>query len=347
MFNTKHNINVIKKMNKKNKIMNKINKIKLHKFTPSWLAGFTQSDGSFMVAFEQVQKGKLAIRPRPVFNLSQSIRDLEMMKALHHYLGCGSITINRGNVVINVSAINDWLNKIFPILDNTPLRGNKLLSYNILKIVTKMMEAKEHLNLEGLLKIMDISYFMNKNTTYRTQESYQELLDILISKHGSLPKFLPITLTNLTDIPPLNGDYIRGEIDGDGSFNVAFRKTRRRIGINFTIVHELESISILNELVKFFNCGKVYKLSSSAAVRFQIQNVSEILNNVYPIFQNMEFNSIKQEQFKKFITICEIINTKGYKSNIDLKTIVDLGWDMNQDGKYRRWSKEEYVKKFT
>jgi len=317
-----------------------------YKFTSSWLAGFIQADGSFMVGAQKANKGKLAVSVSLCFNITQSIRELEMMKALLSYLGCGTLSVNRDNVTINVRSIDDLLNKIFPILDNTPLRSNKLLCYKIFKIVTQMMKAKDHLKLEGLLKILDISYFMNIDTTYRTPESYNKLLDYLISNYGSLPKFTPITIPELINIPPINADYIRGQIDGDGSFNVSFVTTRRRIIANFTIVHEIAAISILMELIKFFKCGKVYKLSSAAA-RFQIQSVSEILNNVYPVFKNMEFNTIKQEQFNKLIQICEIINIKGYKSNEDLKSIVDLGWDMNLDGKRRRLSKEEYLKKFT
>ena len=65
-------------------------------------------------------------------------------------------------------------------------------------------------------------------------------------------------------------EFVRGLIDGDGSFNVSFLTTRRRINVNFTVVCELSSISVLNDLVDFFSCGTVYKLQSNAA-RYQVQ----------------------------------------------------------------------------
>jgi hypothetical protein len=62
--------------------------------------------------------------------------------------------------------------------------------------------------------------------------------------------------------------------------------------INFTVITELSSISVLNELVNFFNCGTVYTLVSSAA-RYQVQIVDENLDKIYPMFRNHPFNTVK------------------------------------------------------
>ena len=52
-----------------------------YNFTNDWLAGFTQSDGSFVVSIERQQSG-IPIRPRPVFNLTQSNIDFNMFVEL-------------------------------------------------------------------------------------------------------------------------------------------------------------------------------------------------------------------------------------------------------------------------
>lgn len=118
-------------------------------------------------------------------------------------------------------------------------------------------------------------------------------------------------------------EFIRGLIDGDGSFNVSFRTERRRIGANFTVVTELSSIAVLNELVEYFKCGTVYRLPSSAA-RYQVLTVNEILNKIAPIFSKIQFNTKKQKHFEKTVEVCKLISTKGYKADEDLKTIVEL-----------------------
>ena len=98
---------------------------------------------------------------------------------------------------------------------------------------------------------------MNKETSLRTEESKEILINKLEEKYGELPKVFEISisipaLNPLTSNKPLTLEFVRGLINGDGSFNVSFATTRRRISVNFTVVCELSSISVLNDLVNFF-----------------------------------------------------------------------------------------------
>ena len=221
-----------------------------------------------------------------------------------------------------------------PLFDKYPLRGSKLVAYNIFKTVALMIIEKKHLTLEGLIQILNLSYFMNKETSslafalwakVRTDESKEILVNKLIDKYGELPTVLDIVLANniTNNKKPLTLEFVRGLIDGDGSFNVSFVTTRRRINVNFTVVCELSSITVLNDLVDFFSCGTVYKLQSNAA-RYQVQNVEDMLDKIYPKFKDVKFNTIKQNHFEKTIKVAELIKNNGYKTDEGLKTIVDL-----------------------
>jgi len=142
-----------------------------------------------------------------------------------------------------------------------------------------MMKDKKHLTLEGVLQIIELAYFMNKDTSLRSDSTKEVLMNNLELNHGTLPIVPKIKLPESKLPGPINLEFIRGQVDGDGSFNVSFRSNRRRIGVNFTVVHELSSLSVLNELVEFFECGSVYTLSSAAA-RFQVQTVDEMLTKI-------------------------------------------------------------------
>lgn len=313
-------------------------------FTNDWISGFTQSDGSFLVCFEK-QKTKIPIRPSPTFNLTQSIDELEMFIALQKYLGIGRVQKNRNNVTFVVTSLDEIITVLIPLFDKHPVRGSKILPFLIFKEVSLMMKDKKHLTLEGFLQIIDMAYFMNKDTTLRTEYSKELILKTLSLKFGTLPIVNKIKLPEPPVSTPLNLEFIRGQVDGDGSFNVSFRGDRRRINVNFTVVHELSSISVLNELQQFFNCGSVYKLKTAAA-RYQVQTVEEILSKIEPIFRNIKFNTIKQTHYEIAIKVCELIKNKGYKNDEDLKTIVDLAWNMNNSGINRKMSKEGYLSKF-
>jgi len=314
--------------------------------TPDWISGFTQSDGSFVISFMS-QKIGLPIRPVPIFNITQSKIEFDLFIEIHKKLGIGKVYNNRQNVIFVVKSIDEIVEVLLPLFDKYPLRGSKLVGYNIFKTVALMIKEKKHLTLEGLIQILNLSYFMNKETSLRTDDSKEILVKKLIEKFGGLPTVLDIVLVNNTsnNKEPLTLEFVRGLIDGDGSFNVSFVTTRRRINVNFTVVCELSSISVLNDLVDFFNCGTVYKLQSNAA-RYQVQNVEDILDKIYPKLKDIKFNTIKQNHFEKTIKVAELIKNNGYKTDEGLKTIVDLAWDMNKGGKGRKISKSEYLLKF-
>jgi hypothetical protein len=131
-----------------------------------------------------------------------------------------------------------------------------------------MVKNKKHLTVEGTHQIIELAYFMNKETSLRTEESKKVLIEKLNLNNVSFPIVSKIpfitALETSNNTSPITSEFIRGQIDGDGSFNVSFASTRRRIGVNFTVTHELASISVLNELVEFFQCGAVYNLPTLA-----------------------------------------------------------------------------------
>jgi len=314
--------------------------------TPEWVSGFTQSDGSFVISFMSTKIG-IPIRPVPIFNITQSKIEFDLFIEIQKKLGIGKVYNNRQNVIFVVKSIDEIIEILLPLFDKYPLKGSKLVGYNIFKTVALMIKEKKHLTLEGLIQILNLSYFMNKETSLRTDESKETLVNKLIEKYGELPTVLDVVLSNniTNNKEPLTLEFVRGLIDGDGSFYVSFVTTRRRINVNFTVVCELSSISVLNDLVDFFSCGTVYKLQSKAA-RYQVQNVEDMLEKIYPKLKDIKFNTIKQNQFEKTIKVAELIKNNGYKTDEGLKTIVDLAWDMNKEGKGRKISKSEYLLKF-
>jgi len=239
---------------------------KKYNFTRDWISGFTQSDGSFVVSFLKQKKG-VPIRPQPVFNLTQSIVELEMFKALHKQLGIGKIYTNRKNVVFVVKSIDEIVDILLPLFDKHPVKGGKFSAYTIFKEVSLMIKEKKHLTIEGTLQILNLAYFMNKDTSLRNEESFKLLHQILnLNTNISNSNLINSVHTQKMN-EPLTLEFVRGLIDGDGSFNISFATTRKRIVANFTVVMEISSISILNQLVEFFKCGTVYKLPSAAVAQ--------------------------------------------------------------------------------
>ncbi len=324
------------------------------KFSSQWVSGFVQStNGCFTITFEKYKTG-LYVRPRPIFCLAQDYSEVELFKSLLKYLGVGYLRKNKTNVYLEIKSLSAFKDVVFPILDQHPLKYGKLKAYLILKNIVEEMINKNHLNLEGLLRIIYVSHQLNVETTRRTEESKNELLNFLESKHGKLPapekldinSLIPSTSVQENKLPLTLG-FIAGLIDGDGSFNVSFQiKPYRRVRVNFTVVQESSCKELLYELKSYFSCGSVYDLPSAAS-RFQVENVDLILNNIKPVMDKVILNTYKAESYNIAIKVCEIIRAKGYKTDEALKEIVELAYDSNMSGKRRRASKEEFIRKIS
>lgn len=317
---------------------------RLFNFNKRWLTGFTQADGSFVVNFDARKQGSLPYYPRPAFVLTQSIREKDTIIQLHKYLGVGKLYYSRNEITIIVRSLAELLNVIIPHFDAYPVRGHKYTAYITFKQVVLSMNSGKHLTASGFLQILDLCYFANY-TSQRTLETKQAIVNKVIRSvpRGSI-QYEPITIStkNITENSPINPDYLVGLVDGDGSFNFGFKSDRRRIVPNFTIVQGIEDRSVLEDVQSYLGCGKVYDLKSQT-VRYQVESVSELVNNVLPVFKENEFNTSKKDYFNNTAEAWCILATEGIKKDCNLIKVVELVYSMNREGKRRKRSKEEYL----
>lgn len=307
----------------------------LKNFSSAYLSGFTQADGNFHVSFQRLANSSSNVRVTPKFNLTQHNYAKPLFEDLKSNLGVGYVFSHRNEVNYVVNSLPHIKNNILPLFDAYPLRGGKLESYMKFKYVIDMMEDKQHLTKEGLANIINNSYLMNTASS-RTEEKKQELLQY-IGYDGDLKteEFI------LPKLPPINSDFVSGLTDGDGSFFIGFR-ANGRITASYTVIQESSCKSVLEELVNYFNCGKVYDLKSKSS-RYQVENLDDICNNIIPNFETKGLLTNKNEHFILFSKACELLQSKAHKTQEGLIEIVDLAYNMNKEGKGRKLNKEEYT----
>ena len=127
------------------------------------------------------------------------------------YLGIGKVYNNRQNINFLVKFMFEIVEILFWLLlfDKHLLRGSKLAGYNIFKTVVLMVKNKKHLTLEGVIQILNLFYFMNKDTSLQTEESKGVLVDKLIQKYRELPPVFPTPKPTLQRLYQLYILYIQ------------------------------------------------------------------------------------------------------------------------------------------
>ncbi len=132
----------------------------------------------------------------------------------------------------------------------------------------------------------------------------------------------------------LDKNYVLGLVDGEGSFNVrinTLNRKRAKIELKFSLKLRHQDKEILDELQRFFGCGKVYiqrdkRENHSLCYRFEVQNKKEILEKVVPFFsENLpKLPSRKRdfELFKEIVALSQI-------ENVDFEKIQKLKEEMH------------------
>jgi len=137
---------------------------------------FSHSYSTFSVSIEK-STSKLGKRVRWIFCTCLHIRDKDLLIGMGNYFKnlnfnlLNSNEINKEisvhcNISNNTSLLQiknnfDIENKVIPFFNEYPILGTKRLDFEDFKKVAELVKNKEHLNAEGLNKIIKIAEGMN------------------------------------------------------------------------------------------------------------------------------------------------------------------------------------------
>jgi hypothetical protein len=130
---------------------------------PWFVSGLTEGEGCFCVSFAVRRKLRTGVEVRPSFSLSLNEKDLQLLRDLRAFFGCGWIRASKTDRTFKYEAraVEDLLDPIIPHFERHPLRGSKAKSFAAFKGVCRMIEQGDHLRRDGLRSIIDIAYEMN------------------------------------------------------------------------------------------------------------------------------------------------------------------------------------------
>jgi hypothetical protein len=154
---------------------------------PWYVTGLTEGEGSFSVSFTLRDKLKVGIETRPSFSISLNRRDLELIKRIQKFFGCGGIRFSRSDncYKFEVRSVGDLVRRIIPHFEKYPLQGSKAKSFKGFKKICEMLKANLHLSPVYLREIIEIAYEMNLSGKRRYNK--EDLLRVLATRRYSLP----------------------------------------------------------------------------------------------------------------------------------------------------------------
>ena len=145
-----------------------------------YLSGFIDGEGCFAISFNKRAKMKTGIEIKPSFWIAQNKRNLQILKDIHKYFGCGAIRFNKHDQTYKyeVRSIRDLMNIIIPHFQEYPLRTTKSKDFETFNKICSLIFKSHHLNKQHLSEIIIDSYTMNESGLRKYTK--EDLLKILV-----------------------------------------------------------------------------------------------------------------------------------------------------------------------
>lgn len=148
-------------------------------------------------------------------------------------------------------------------------------------------------------------------------------------------------ISTIAKIPVNLAWYIVGFTDGEGSFNISFRKKSYgigwRVGLSFNISQKDSNILVM--LQETFECGTV-RFRKDGVGYFEVCNLSDIRTIIIPFFTTYPLKTKKQKDFEMFVTIANMVFSKLHLTKAGLQQLLEIRETMNAGGKRKFTSSE-------
>jgi hypothetical protein len=133
--------------------------------------------------------------------------------------------------------------------------------------------------------------------------------------------------------------WVVGFVDGEGCFSCPiFRSPKMTLKWQarpeFAVVQGESSRDVLEELIEFFECGKVFRNRRhdnhrEDLFRYCVQRFEDLRTKIVPFFEQYPLRTSKRENFEKFARIIGLMELRRHLSLDGLVEIAEIQQTMN------------------
>lgn len=271
---------------------------------------------------------------QPVFQIGLHKKDLNLLEKIKTSWGIASL----GEIYNKESSSNyviqslKGINVIVDHFERYPLLTKKREDFKLFAQVVALINKKEHLTISGLHKIVSLKASMNNiRLSPMLKTAFPNILPV--QRSNIRPKVCTAQDKNLlnSNIDPY---WIAGFTAGEGCFSIRITKsltmkTGFQVQLRFNITQYSIDRELMNSLVDFWGCGKVFVSFRGNKLDFQILKIKDLSEKVIPLFQSISLQGVKSKDFSDFCRAVEIIKVKGHLTNEGLDQIRELKAGMN------------------
>lgn len=294
-------------------------------FDPYWLVGFVDGEGSFMLSMYDTPDSKSGLHLTSSFAITLHEKDAALLYAIQSFFGVGSVRPFKKNksVTYSVTSLQDLVNVIIPFFVKYPLLTQKQADFLLFKSIVELMSNKEHLNPQGLIKIVSLKAVLNRGLNETLSKRFPDVIPA------------PRPLVETTEIP--DGNWLAGFTDAEGCFSVNVTPSKTNVGfavkLRFRLTQHVRDSKLLQVIVNHFLCGKLCTEPRSSGMRLDITRLSDILVVIKPLFNKYPLLGSKRLDYVSFIEVVDMMERKEHlaQEGLDRIRLIKAGMNTGRD----------------
>jgi len=264
---------------------------------PYWITGFGDGESSFTISIIKDSKYKLGWAVKPSYRIGLHQKDSDLLVRIKAFFGVGNIIKDRKTnmVYFVVSPLADLTNVIIPHFLEYPLLTQKRADFLLFKSIIDMINSKEHLDSEGLTKIVGIRYSINRGLSTTLLEAFPDAYPV------DKPKMLvPLTI---------DPNWLIGFTDGEGCFNIHITSSKThvigvQVKVRFILTQHSRDIDLMQKLVQILGCGGLSLYSGEKpAINLVVSKFADINTKIISLIKKYPLQSSKRLEFGDFCLV--------------------------------------------
>ena len=274
------------------------------KLDPSYVTGFTDGEGSFILTIIKDNKYKTGWRVACRFVISLHKKDLILLNKIKDFFNTGNVFyMGKDASQYRVESLKG-LENIINHFDKYPLKTKKQIDYNLFKLAYNLIKNKNHTTKDGLLKLVALKAGMNKGLNNELLIAFPDIVPILIPEIPLNKNIEPFWLAGFTDA-------VRR-----GCFSVVVFKNKTSkygevVKLSFILIQSIRDEYLIKSLIEYLGCGFT-SLDDRGTIDFKVSNFSSIKDIIIPFFNKYCLYGNKFLDFADFSKVVSLTENKKH-----------------------------------
>jgi len=139
------------------------------------MAGFCTGESNFFITVQK-SKSKIGFTTSLRFSIAQHSRDLLLLESFAAFFNCGYVANYKNRLICEfiVTKIDHILEHIIPFFIKHPILGSKYLNSLDFNSAAEIIKNKEHLNSDGLERILQLKNNITTQYKNKTINNHRE-----------------------------------------------------------------------------------------------------------------------------------------------------------------------------